>query len=220
MSEAQRASYKFGGVAFVVAGALFLVRGLLDWTAGPPPANGTAILAWAQSQRLSLSFNSEVLFFATMALVPAVLALYRNLADVDWPKAAIGCGIIAVVIPVLAMLLIVHGRLVYPVYGLRVNEPATAELVVALFYGGFHAVDLLFAGATVVLTLAMRRAAYGKAIVVLGMTTAVLDIAGGYPDAIGTVLTLVCQVFFAAWFVAVGVKLYGWTTIGRTARES
>ncbi len=80
--------------------------------------------------------------------------------------------------------------------------------------------DLLFAGAAVVLTLAMRRAAYGKAIVVLGMTTAVLDVAGGYPDEIGTVLTLVCQVFFAAWFVAVGVKLYGWTTIGRTARES
>jgi hypothetical protein len=70
----------------------------------------------------------------------------------------------------------------------------------------------LFAGATVVLTLAMRRAAYGKTVVALGMTTAGLDVAAGYPDAIRPVLTLVCQGFFTAWFVAVGVKLYGWTT--------
>ena len=45
--------------------------------------------------------------------VPAVIALYHSLASVDKVKAATGCGMFAVVIPVIAVLLIVHGRLVY-----------------------------------------------------------------------------------------------------------
>lgn len=212
MSEEQNGSYKLGGVAFVAAGALFFARGLLDLATGPPPASGAAILAWVEAEKVALSFTSEVLFFATMALVPAAHALYRSLADVDRAKAATGCGIIAVTIPVLAVLLIVHGRLVYPVYGLRVDSPATAELVVALFYGGLHATGILLAVATVLISLAMRRAGCGKTMTALGLTTAGLDIAGAYPDAIGAVPTLVCQVFFAAWFVAVGLKLYGFTT--------
>jgi hypothetical protein len=58
----------------------------------------------------------------------------------------------------------------------------------------------------------MMRGAYGKPVAYLGFATGVLDIVGSYPDAIGPMLTLVCQVFFAAWFVAwfvaVGSKLY------------
>ena len=46
-----------------------------------------------------------------MALVPAVIALYRSLAGTDIVKAVTGCGIIAAVIPVIVVLLIVHGRL-------------------------------------------------------------------------------------------------------------
>jgi hypothetical protein len=209
MPEPQRVPYKLGGVAFIVSGVLFFVRDLLDVAAGPPPAKGAEILAWVEASKIALSFNNEVLFFAAIALVPAVLALYQSLADVDRPLAATGCGIIAVAIPVLAMMLIVHGRLVYPVYGIHVDTPAVAEFVVALFFGGLHAVRLLLSFATIVLSLAMRRSAYGKTVVALGLTTGVLDVASSYPYAIGVALTLVCQVFFAAWFVAVGVKLYG-----------
>jgi hypothetical protein len=35
-----------------------------------------------------------------------------------------------------------------------------------------------------------------------------LTLGGSYPWLIGTVLVLVSQVFFAAWFLAVGVKLH------------
>jgi len=61
--------------------------------------------------------------------------------------------------------------------------------------------------ATFVLSLAMRRGAYGPGIAYLGFATNVLDVVGGYPDAIGTLPALVCQAFFAAWFVVVGAKL-------------
>ncbi len=166
------------------------------------------ILAWVESGKLLLSLVSEVLFFAAIILVPAVIALYHSLADTERVKAATGCGIIAAMIPVIVMVLIVHERLVYPVYGIRVSSPAVAENVVAVFYGGMHAVGLMMGIATIVLSLAMIRGVYGKPIAYLGFATGVFDVIGSYPDAIGPVLTLVCQVFFAAWFVAVGSKLY------------
>ncbi len=208
MSRGLKGLYKFGGAAFVVSGLLFLSRAILDLMAGAPPSNGAEILAWIASNSLIQDFQSEILFFAAAFLVPAVVALYQSLADVDRTKAVIGCGIMAVAIPVLMVLLIVHGRLVYPVYGIRVSTPDLAALVVAIFYGGLHAISLLMGIATFVLSLAMKGRAYGKPVVYLGFATAVVDIIGSYPYAIGSVLTLVTQMFFAAWFFAVGSQLY------------
>lgn len=208
MSHEPKGLYGLGGAAFVVSGILFLSRAVLEFIAGPPPSNGTEILAWVESHKLVLSFVSEILFFGAMALVPAVVALHHSLAGVDRVKAATGSGIIAVAIPVIAVLLIVHGRLVYPVYGIRVGSPDVAENIVAVFYGGMHAVYLMMALATFVVSLAMLRKASGKRVAYLGFATALVDVIGAYPDAIGPVLTLVSQVFFAAWLVAIGSILY------------
>jgi hypothetical protein len=155
-----------------------------------------------------LEFVSELLFVATVLLVPGTIALHRNLVDVDRSKAEAGCGIIAATIPVIAVMLIVHGRLVYPIYGMRVDTPEAAALVVMVFYGGLHAIYLLLAVATIVLSLAMCREADRKWIAYLGFATAALDIVGSYPWAIGPVLSLVCELSFAGWFVAVGSHLF------------
>ena len=208
MSHEMKGLYKLGGVAFIASGMLFLVRGVLELEAGPPPSSGVDILAWVQSAKLLLSFVSEVLFFAAVALVPAVAALYFTLAESERAKAVTGCGIIAVTIPIIAMSLVVHGRLVYPVYGISVTTPAVAEYSVAVFYGGMHAVGLMLGLATIILSLAMRRGPYGVGVAWLGFVTGALDIVGAYADLIGPALTLVCQVFLAAWFVVVGAKLY------------
>ena len=192
----------------MISGALFFTRYILDVMAGPPPSTGPEIIAWVETNRLVLSLVSEVLFFASMSLVPAVIALYLRLESVERTLAATGCGLIAVVVPVLGLLLIVHGRLVYPVYGLHMSNPAVAELVVALFYGGLHAVGLLMAVATFVLSLAMRRRAFGAPVAALGFATAVGDTVGAYPYLISPVVLFVCQLLFAAWFVAVGWKLF------------
>ncbi len=136
------------------------------------------------------------------------MALYLSLASVDRVKAAAGCAILAVIIPVLAMLDVIHGRLTFPVYGIRVSTPDLAEVFMALYYGGVHSVLLIAAVATVLLSLAMRRSAFGRWVAYLGMATAVADIIGSYPWVIGPVATLVCQALFAAWFAAVGATLY------------
>ncbi|HEV2752135.1 MAG TPA: hypothetical protein VGV12_16550 [Gemmatimonadales bacterium] len=207
MSHGMRGLYKFGGAAFVVSGLLFLSRAVLDFMAGAPPSTGVEVLAWIASNSLIHDFQSEILFFAAGCLVPAVVALYQSLANVDRTKAVIGCGIMAVAIPVLMALLIIHGRLVYPVYGIRVSTPDLAAFVVAVFYGGLHATSLLMGIATFVLSLAMMGGVYGNPVVYLGFATAVADIIGSYPYVIGPTPTLVAQGFFAAWFVAVGSQL-------------
>lgn len=131
--------YRLGGISFIVVGILFLSRYLLDLLAGPPPSSGTEILAWRAAEELPTAMTNEILFFAALFLVPSVIALYRSLAGVDRTKVAAGCGVIAAVIPIIFVLDIVHGRLVYPVNGLRVDTPAVAEFVVAVYYGGLHA---------------------------------------------------------------------------------
>jgi hypothetical protein len=201
--------YKFGGGALLASGILLVSVAFLDFRAGPPPSNGPEILLWRDSQALVLDFVSEFFFFATVLLVPGTIALYQSLVDVDRSKAAAGCGVIATSIPVMAVMLIIHGRLIYPIHGMRVDTPEAAALVVMVFYGGLHAIYLLLAVATIVLSLAMIRGAYAKGIAYLGFATAALDIIGSYPWAIGPVLTLVCELSFGGWFVAVGSQLFG-----------
>jgi hypothetical protein len=72
----------------------------LDFRAGPPPSNGTEVLLWRDSRQSSW--------------FPEQLLCIKSLVDVDRTKAATGCGIIAATIPVMAVMLIIHGRLVIP----------------------------------------------------------------------------------------------------------
>lgn len=198
---------KVGGVSFIASGCLFLLHALFATAAGAPPSSGVEIVAWVESNKIILSFINEVLFFATVLLVPSVAALYLNLAEIDRNKAIAGCGIVAATIPVLMVLLVAHGRLVYPVYGISAKTPDAAMLMVALFYGGLHAINIMFGVATFILSLAMRYTAYGSSVVVLGFVAAICDVIGAYPYVIGPALTFLCQVVFAAWLVAVGWSL-------------
>ena len=79
------------------------------------------------SGKLPLAIINDVLFFTGLLLVPAVIALYYSLANIDRNKAAVGCGIIAVVIPIIVVLDIALGRLIYPVYNIHMNTPTIAE---------------------------------------------------------------------------------------------
>jgi hypothetical protein len=207
MPDDLKTPYKLGGATLVASGILFVVLAFLNFRSGAPPSTGAEILIWRDSQMRVLEFVSEVLFFATVLLIPGTIAVYQSLVDIDKTKAATGCGILSATVPVLAVMLIVHGRLVYPIYGMRVDTPEGAALVVMVFYGGLHAIYLLLAVATIVLSLAMKRGAYAKWIAYFGFATAALDIMGSYPWVIGSALTLVCELVLGGWFVAVGSAL-------------
>ena len=213
MAEQPKGLFRAGGVSLALSGVMFLAKLGVDLAAGPPPSSGTEILAWMASGRVALAWVSEVLFIGGMLLIPGVIALHASLASAGGHKAAVGTGVIAVTLPVLFAVAIVHGRLVYDVYGLRVRDPAVAELVVALYGGGMHAVGLMMAVGTLVLSLTMRPT-YGRVIVSLGVVSAALDVVGSYPWALGTPLLVLCQVVFAGWFIAVGSRLW---SLGATA---
>jgi hypothetical protein len=186
-----------------------LASHLLERAAGPLPSRGAEILAWVEAGRLPLMLANEALFISAMLLIPGVIALHASLVRVERTGAAIGCGLLAAAIPILLALDIVQGRLVYEVYGLRVDTPAIAELVVAIFHGGLHATRIMLGIATIVLALVMRRGPFSRGLVALGLVTGLFDIIGAYPWAIGPALLLACQVLYAAWFVAVGWRLRG-----------
>ncbi|XAS65450.1 hypothetical protein ACOM2C_01140 [Pseudarthrobacter sp. So.54] len=117
---------------------MFLTKSALEFIAGDPPATGPEILAWRSSHEVALAWTDETFFAATVLLVPAVIALYRSLKGPDRPWAAFGCGVYAAFIPVNFALLIVHGRLAFPISGIGIDDPAAAALVVSLYYGGMH----------------------------------------------------------------------------------
>src|SRR5262245_58815234 len=152
--------YRFGGLSFLIVGFLFLSKYAIELWVGPPPADGAGILSWAAANEVPLAIGNEILFFAAGFLVPAVIALYWSLAPVDRTTAAVGSGVLAALIPTIFVLDIVQGRLVYPVYGIRVDTPALAEFVVAVYYGGLHALGLLFGLGTIILSLAMWRGVF------------------------------------------------------------
>jgi len=114
----------------MASGVLFVVQGALALVTGPPPRSGTELVAWVATNDVPLAFLNETLFVATVLLIPGLNSLYER------TRARFGCGLIATTIPLLFALLIVHGRLVFPVYGLRTTDAAGVALVVGVFYGG------------------------------------------------------------------------------------
>src|SRR5262245_2084409 len=207
-----RRGFRLEGAALAAAGALFVAKACFDLKVGEPPSGGRNILAWSTAEKFSISMTNEILVIARVLLVPGLIGLYASLVGFDRRKAAIGSGIAAVLIPVLVVLAIVHGRFVYSVYHIGLKDPSVMQLVAAIYYGGQHAVLLLFGVATIVLSLAMRNTPYGKPIVYLGLTTGLVDLVGSYPWLLGPVLTFVSALFFGLWLVAVGVQLARWTT--------
>jgi hypothetical protein len=198
---------RLGGISFILSGTLYLIKSILDLVVGDPPSTGTEILEWRSSHQLALAWTSEVLFAATVLLVPAVIALYRSLGGADRPWVGFGCGVFAAIIPTLFAVLMVHGRLAFPVYGITLDDPATAALVISLYYGGMHAVNLLLAGTAIMLGLAMRRGIFGAAVGAVGVVAGAAQIVVAYPWLVSPILVLILQALLAAWFVLVGLRL-------------
>ncbi|MNM99205.1 hypothetical protein D3C81_1117560 [compost metagenome] len=101
---------KFGGITLIISGVLFFAQYLLLLPAGAPPLTDADLMAWVQEWRFNLSMADELLFFATLLLIPSIAALYRLLVKVDKLKTLLGCGLLAVIIPIYVFLDIVLGK--------------------------------------------------------------------------------------------------------------
>jgi hypothetical protein len=63
--------------------------------------------------------------------------------------------------------------------------------------------------ATTILCLVIRKSVLGKSAAYFGFVVGVLDLIGAYPWLIGTVMVLVTQLAFAAWFIFLGMRMLG-----------
>jgi hypothetical protein len=205
----QSGLFRVGGFSFMASGVLLFLKYCLDLVARPPPTNGAEILAWASASRWPLAMGIEVQFIGAVLLVPAAGALHASLAGTDRAKAVTGCGLLVAAIPIIAVVEIFQGRLVFPVNGMLVRSPDVAELVVAVMFGGMHVAGILWGVAAIMISLAMWRERQGRRVALLGMAAGFAGFVGSYPWLIGFVPLLVAQVLFSAWFVAVGWRLRG-----------
>ena len=199
---------RLGGTTAVASGLVYLAAAVLTYLTAPPPSDGAAILGWTASNYALLAWLNEATMISAVLLVPTVAALHQDLAPLRPAAANAGCGLLATAIPVVAMVAVMQGRLVYPVYGLIVSTPESAELVVATVFGGLHAVKLLLAAGTLSLASGMWHVPrYGRRLAILSVVTGVACVIGSYPDLIGRVPTFLTEACFAAWCGAVGLSL-------------
>ena len=197
---------KFGGITLIGSGLLFLAQYLFLRPVPAPPLEDAALLSWLSEWRFQLSMADEVLFFAAVLLIPSIVALYRLLVQVHPVLTVFGCGLLAVSIPVYIVLVIILGRLVYPVYGIKLS-PESYKLVISLYYGGVHCAALVMGIATILLSLVIRMGGLGRITASFGLLAGIFDLIGSYPWLLGDVMILISQVLFAGWFIILGVNL-------------
>lgn len=202
-----RLPQRFEELYLVFCGVLFFAIGILDFLAGPPPATGPEILKWLESSKIYISFSIELLFFAIVFMLPGIHSLDIFLTRHNENSYSFGCAVIKIVIPIWAVLLIIQGRLVFPIFGINLS-PSNAELALTFWYGGLHAVYELMAGATVLVSLNLGKLKFGKPFVIFGLVTSAFEFAGAYPWIVGPKVMLMSQTLFSVWFIVVGIMLY------------
>lgn len=224
MTTSEKQLIRFGGLAFISAGVLFFAANLLVATLTSPPSIEAEFSKWLSENKVNIAIQNEFLFFATVSLIPSVYVLYQLLKNRFTRSGLAGLGLMVMVIPILAVLDIVEGRLVYPVYGIS-HSFELLKLVLSIYYGGMHTVLLLLAGAIILTSYALRYTIFPKAHWYLGVITGVLQIAASYPWIIGLAVNVVAIVLFSAWLILTGVTILQkgcqpWSTTAPPIRAS
>jgi hypothetical protein len=202
---------KFGGGTFIAAGILLLAANLLVILTPTPPTTQGDFMQWITTNRLHIALANELLFFATAFLVPSFIALGKLLGMWRNVSAFAGLSIVALALPLLAMLNVVEGRLVYPISGLVLSVDSL-KLAFSLFFGGLHAVMLMFGAALIFLGFALRGTAFNKSMVPYSFVVGLLQIAGAYPWLTPIALNVLVFASFSLWMVLIGILMLARTT--------
>ncbi|MVM33925.1 hypothetical protein GO755_28070 [Spirosoma sp. HMF4905] len=198
--------FRFGGLAFIIAGVLFFIRCLFLFSLPNVPSSTSALLNWLADGRFKIALSNELLFFATISLIPALIVLFKLLNESDPIKAIVGCGLLATVIPLFIFLVVIQGRLVYPVYDISLSAESQ-KLILSIYYGGMHAAFILLGIATILVSFGLKNTSIGQPATYLGFITGVFDFLNAYPWLVGPTIGFVSDCLFAAWFIFIGLRL-------------
>jgi len=146
------------------------------------------------------------MFVAVVCLVPAVVVLYRLLESQHGFSALVGCTSLMLALTIMGTLVLIGGRLVYPVFRIALSAD-TIALMVSLLFGGLHSVLLLIGLALIVLAFAMRRSELGSWIMTATYCAGALQILGSYPWLTPSWWNATAATALAAWMLMFGIRL-------------
>ncbi|WP_128659040.1 hypothetical protein [Paenibacillus sp. 598K] len=197
----------FGGIALIVSGVLFLAQSLFLLPVPGPPLADSDLLSWLQDWKLHFAMADELLFFATLGVIPSIIVLYR-LAKTAQAQTLLACGIMAIILPVNMVIVVILGRLAYPVYGIELDAESY-RLLLSLYYGGVHTVALLWSAAVILICFVIRKSPLGKTVAYFGFAAGILQLVGAYPWLFNNVTIFVAQLMLCVWFVMLGIRMIG-----------
>ncbi|WP_205303744.1 hypothetical protein [Nonomuraea montanisoli] len=180
-------------VGALLTGVALLLLSLLPGA----PSEAVAMTAWVERGRSLLSWSDELLFFAVICWGAGARGLFGERKA--GPSARINLGVTALTTALVALvvLLLAVGRLVYPVFEVRLSAEVLA-LVVSSAFGALHLAFLGFAVAAVALSWSTRAGLVGRAV---GIFAAAAFVVGSFPWLTPNWWNSSVAVLVAAWGV-------------------
>jgi hypothetical protein len=181
----------------LVAGAALLLLSLIP----DPPSESAGLSEWVEAHGQLLSGSDELLFFAVVCWGAGARGLFRGRRAGTSVLVDIGFAGLAVACLALVVLLLVVGRLVYPVFGIHLS-PAVLALLVSSVFGAVHLALLGFAVAAAALSGSTSSGWIGR---LVGLASAAAFVAGSFPWLTPGWWDALVAVLLAAWGVFLGV---------------
>lgn len=210
---------RVGGWAFIVGGALLFGSLLMIALLPSPPPHAPALIEWINDNAVQISISNEFMFFAVVVLLPALAVLARALGKSSTVGALFGCTSLFLALGLLGTMVIVQGRLVYPVFGIELGEQAMM-LAVSTLYGGLHAVQLLLGIGVIAVGIGMLRQPAELWLPALSFAAGAVQFAGAFPWLTPVWVNVAASVLLVAWTVAIGLRLLSSQSEGRAALAS
>lgn len=216
---AWRGAFRAGGASYLIAGILYIASVVLIVAIGGPPSTGEGYLKLLAGGKLP--FQTLVGFFALadILLVPAVLALYLALKEVNRTQMLIASAFWGVTIAADLGTLMVWYSLVpltdaYVAATGEVQRAAYVAAAVAVLgatNAGFTLAFFLGWGvATIIQSLVMLKGVFSKGVAYLGIIAGIVSLLAGLGTsavpALGAVLPI-WFIIFAVWWLLVGFRL-------------
>lgn len=200
----QNAAYAW---CLLLGGACFFGRAVTALLIGSPPSTGADILTWIGNANVLIMLSNEALVIGAGLLIMGHNGFQQSFKPLAPMQTTAGSALLFAACIVCLVLGVVQGRFVYPIHGLSLTRPEDAELLVSLYFGGYHLVALMFALATTFWAFAMLKAPNWRVLGYAGFVVAVGSIISSYPDLIGPALVFVLEAALALWWIAVGLML-------------
>jgi hypothetical protein len=192
----------FGGWALIIGGVLLFGAQFLIALLPAPPAAPSGLARWAHEYAFPLSTSDELLFFAIVCLTPGVVVLFRTTRFQRPVSSLLGCSSLLLAMTLLGVLVVVDGRLVYPVFGISLSDDAIA-LVVSLFLGGLHSVLLFMGVGLIAAGFALRQENAGR-LPIASFGAGALQVLGAYPWLTPAWVNVTTAAALFAWMLATG----------------